>query len=120
MSLKGILRITKSDFTEPLNLGSTEMVSMNEMMQMISKFESKNLKIKHIPGPQGVRGRNSDSTLILEKLGWEPTVTLNDGLHFTYDWIKDQINREAQEHGFDFKTYATSQIVTTAAPKALG
>lgn len=78
--VEGILRITKSDFKEPLNLGSTEMVSMNEMMAMVCGFSGKELPIKHIPGPEGVRGRNSENSLILEKLGWEPSVTLKDGL----------------------------------------
>lgn len=78
--VEGILRITKSDYREPLNLGSTEMVSMNDMMQIVMDIENKGHKIKHIPGPEGVRGRNSDNKLILEKLGWEPTVTLRDGL----------------------------------------
>lgn len=78
--VEGILRITKSDFTEPLNLGSSEMVSMNEMMEMVLGFDGKKTPIKHIPGPEGVRGRNSDNELILEKLGWEPTIKLRDGL----------------------------------------
>jgi NAD dependent epimerase/dehydratase family len=78
--VEGILRITKSDFKEPLNLGSTEMVSMNEMMAMVMGFRNRRLGTKHIPGPEGVRGRNSDNALILEKLGWEPTVTLKAGL----------------------------------------
>jgi nucleoside-diphosphate-sugar epimerase len=64
--------MTKSDFSEPLNLGSDEMVSMNEMADMILGFSDKKLPIKHIPGPEGVRGRNSDNTLIKEKLGWAP------------------------------------------------
>ena len=78
--VEGILRITKSDFREPLNLGSTEMVSMNDMMGMVKSIEAKDLPIKHIPGPEGVRGRNSDNKLILDKLGWEPTVLLENGL----------------------------------------
>jgi GDP-D-mannose 3',5'-epimerase len=78
--VEGILRITKSDVREPLNLGSTQMVSMNEMMQIVKNIGGKDLPIKHIPGPEGVRGRNSDNKLILEKLGWEPTVSLEDGL----------------------------------------
>ena len=69
--VEGVLRITKSDFREPLNLGSTEMVSMNEMMETICTFDGRDLPIKHIPGPEGVRGRNSDNELILEKLGWQ-------------------------------------------------
>ena len=64
---------------------------MNEMMEMIEKFDTKELPIRHIPGPEGVRGRNSDNSLILEKLGWEPTIRLNDGLKLTYEWIKKQL-----------------------------
>lgn len=71
-----ILRLTKSDFREPVNIGSDEMVSMNEMAEMVLSFENKTLPIHHIPGPEGVRGRNSDNTLIKEKLGWAPTMKL--------------------------------------------
>lgn len=77
---------------QPLNLGSTEMVSMNEMMEIASGFKGeKALPIKHIPGPEGVRGRNSENSLILSQLGWEPTVKLADGLKLTYDWINVQV-----------------------------
>lgn len=69
-------RLTKSDFREPVNIGSDEMVSMNEMAEIVSNFEDKKLPIHHIPGPEGVRGRNSDNTLIKEKLGWAPTMKL--------------------------------------------
>lgn len=69
-------RLTKSDFQEPLNIGSDEMVSMNEMAEIVLSFDGKNLPIHHIPGPEGVRGRNSDNTLIKEKLGWSPTMRL--------------------------------------------
>lgn len=68
--------MTKSDFKEPVNIGSDEMVSMNEMAEIVLGFENKNLPIHHIPGPEGVRGRNSDNTLIKEKLGWAPTMKL--------------------------------------------
>ncbi len=64
---------------------------MNEMMETIETFDSKKLPIRHIPGPEGVRGRNSDNALILEKLGWEPTIRLADGLNLTYFWIKSQL-----------------------------
>lgn len=86
--VEGILRITKSDFTGPLNLGSDEMVSMNGMMEMVLGFNGKSTPIRHIPGPEGVRGRNSDNQLIREQLGWAPSITLRDGLRITYDWIK--------------------------------
>lgn len=77
---------------QPLNLGSTEMVSMNEMMEIASGFKGESaLPIKHIPGPEGVRGRNSENSLILSQLGWEPTVKLADGLKLTYEWIKVQV-----------------------------
>ena len=92
--VEGILRITKSDFREPLNLGTTEQVSMNEMMTLVMGFEEKKMTMKHIPGPEGVRGRNSENSLILEKLGWQPTVKLADGLRITYFWIKDQLTKE--------------------------
>lgn len=69
-------RLTKSDFREPVNIGSDEMVSMNEMAEIVLSFENKKLPIQHIPGPEGVRGRNSDNTLIKEKLDWAPTMRL--------------------------------------------
>lgn len=73
---------------------------MNEMMEMIEEFDKKELPIRHIPGPEGVRGRNSDNALILEKLGWEPTIRLNDGLKLTYEWIKRQL-AEARHFCFE-------------------
>lgn len=73
-------RLTKSDFREPVNIGSDEMVSMNEMAEIVLSFDNKNLPIHHIPGPEGVRGRNSDNTLIKEKLGWAPTMKLKVNL----------------------------------------
>ncbi|KAK2413771.1 GDP-mannose 3,5-epimerase [Trifolium repens] len=74
--VEGVLRLTKSDFREPVNIGSDEMVSMNEMAEIVLSFENKSIPIQHIPGPEGVRGRNSDNTLIKEKLGWAPTMKL--------------------------------------------
>eukprot|EP00242_Pyramimonas_sp_CCMP2087_P000107 CAMPEP_0198196906 /NCGR_PEP_ID=MMETSP1445-20131203/426_1 /TAXON_ID=36898 /ORGANISM="Pyramimonas sp., Strain CCMP2087" /LENGTH=373 /DNA_ID=CAMNT_0043865971 /DNA_START=68 /DNA_END=1189 /DNA_ORIENTATION=- len=114
--VEGILRLTKSDMSEPVNLGSDEMVSMNEMAAMVLAYEGKELPIKHIPGPEGVRGRNSDNVLIKEKLGWAPSVKLDEGLKITYFWIKDQL---AKESG-DASAYATSTICAMGAPKELG
>lgn len=71
-----MFRLTKSDFREPVNIGSDEMVSMNEMAEIVLSFENKTIPVHHIPGPEGVRGRNSDNTLIKEKLGWAPTMKL--------------------------------------------
>jgi len=119
--VEGILRITKSDYREPLNLGSTEMVSMNDMMKTIMTFETKDLPIRHIPGPEGVRGRNSDNVLILEKLGWQPTIRLEDGLRRTYFWIKQQLDAEVAERGEEaLAQYQSSMICKTSAPTELG
>merc|ERR1712054_329068 len=112
----GILRLTKSDFSEPLNLGSDEMVSMNEMADVVLSYDNKKLPIKHIPGPEGVRGRNSDNVLIKEKLGWAPSIKLVDGLRVTYQWIKEQVEKE----GGDSSKFSSSEIVATSAPKELG
>ncbi|CAG9465802.1 unnamed protein product [Pedinophyceae sp. YPF-701] len=119
--VEGVLRLMASDFREPVNLGSSEQVSMNQMMELAMSFDKKELPIKHIPGPEGVRGRNSDNKLVLEKLGWEPTITLADGLRLTYGWIKKQIEKEMSEKGItDMSSYAHSLIVQPTAPKALG
>ena len=75
-SLFSWCRLTKSDFREPVNIGSDEGVSMNQMAEYVMDIAGKNLPIKHIPGPEGVRGRNSNNTLIKEKLGWAPSMKL--------------------------------------------
>jgi GDP-D-mannose 3', 5'-epimerase len=93
--VEGVLRIMMSETaTKPLNLGTEQMVSMNAFAQIAMMFEGKTLSIKHIPGPQGVRGRNSDNKLIREQLGWEPLTSIQDGLRETYFWIKGQIEKE--------------------------
>ncbi|CAM6097523.1 unnamed protein product [Calypogeia fissa] len=117
--VEGVLRLTKSDYSEPVNLGSDEMVSMNEMAEIVLSFEGKKLPIKHIPGPEGVRGRNSDNTLIKEKLGWAPSMKLKDGLRITYYWIKEQVEKEKAK-GTSLDAYASSKIVGTQAPVSLG
>ncbi|KAL3758983.1 hypothetical protein ACHAWU_003054 [Discostella pseudostelligera] len=96
--VEGVLRLTFSDCDVPINLGSTEMVDMNEFAAMALSYENKgHLPIKHIDGPMGVRGRNSNNVLILEKLQWEPTMKIIDGLRKTYFWIKGEIEREVSE-----------------------
>lgn len=95
--LEGIYRLFNSDFNKPLNLGSDRMVSINELAEIIANVAEKNITLKHIDGPQGVRGRNSDNTLLRQVLGWEPSVSLEEGLKITYDWISEQIQHEAQK-----------------------
>ena len=84
--------LMKSNFSEPINIGSEEMVSINELAQLICEIANKNLKIKHIDGPLGVRGRNSDNTLIKQKLDFSYKTTLKEGLEKTYSWIAEQVS----------------------------
>ena len=89
--VEGSLRLMHSDWEGPVNIGSEEMVTINQLAEIIMEIAGKNLKLNHISGPLGVRGRNSDNRLILEKLDWEPTQSLKDGLKPTYAWIQNQI-----------------------------
>jgi nucleoside-diphosphate-sugar epimerase len=91
--LEGVRRLMDSDFIGPVNIGSEEMVTINGLAEMIIKKSGKRLKIINIPGPQGVRGRNSDNRLIRDKLGWAPSIHLEKGLKLTYAWIKEQIEK---------------------------
>jgi len=91
--LEGISRLMDSDFIGPVNIGSEEMVTVNGLVEMVMKIAGKQLKIKHIDGPLGVRGRNSDNRLIFEKLGWKPSKNLIDGLKTTYQWIAKEVSK---------------------------
>ena len=78
----------------PVNIGSNEMVSINELANLAMDIAGKSQSIKHIPGPLGVRGRNSDNVLIKEKLGWAPNWSLRQGMELTYKWIAEQVNKK--------------------------
>mmetsp|Transcript_5955 Transcript_5955/g.20280 ORF Transcript_5955/g.20280 Transcript_5955/m.20280 type:complete len:359 (+) Transcript_5955:65-1141(+) len=116
-AVEGIIRLMVSDYHKPLNIGSDEMVTMNQMAELVLSFDGKKIPINHIPGPEGVRGRNSDNTLIKQVLGWAPSITLADGLHRTYNWIKGEIEREAAE-GKALDEYASSKVVEQTMTKA--
>ena len=92
--VEGIRRLMESHFIGPVNIGSEEMVTLNRLAQMVMELAGKELRIRYIPGPLGVRGRNSDNRLILEKLGWEPKFGLQRGLDRTYNWILAQVERQ--------------------------
>lgn len=92
--LEGVTRLTRSNWTGPVNIGSEEMVTINELAQMAMEIAGKQLTIRHIDGPLGVRGRNSDNRLIRQKLGWEPTQPLRVGLEKTYAWIEEQVKAQ--------------------------
>jgi GDP-D-mannose 3', 5'-epimerase len=89
--VEGILRLTRSDFSGPVNIGSEEMISINDFAKMIVGLSGKNITLKNIPGPVGVRGRNSDNLLIQQKLGWAPSQPLVEGVTKTFNWIKEQV-----------------------------
>jgi nucleoside-diphosphate-sugar epimerase len=89
--VNGTLRLMRSDFTGPVNIGSDEMVTINQLAKMIMLIAGKRLEVRHIPGPLGVRGRNSDNRLIRSKLGWAPSQPLAAGLEKTYAWIERQV-----------------------------
>ena len=89
--LEGIRRLMESDFEGPVNIGSDQMISINDLTKLVIELADKRAGIKNIPGPQGVRGRTSDNTLIKEKLGWAPSQPLSIGLEKTYKWIQSQM-----------------------------
>ena len=89
--LEGLRRLMESHFSGPVNIGSEEMVSINRLAEMVMEIAGKRLSIRHIPGPLGVRGRNSDNALIEQQLGWRPRRPLREGLETTYAWISQQV-----------------------------
>lgn len=92
--LEGIYRLMRSDYPYPLNLGSDRMVSINQLAEMIATIAGIKISVKHIAGPQGVRGRNSDNTRLRQVLGWEPRTSLEEGLQRTYAWIEPQVAKK--------------------------
>jgi len=92
--VKGIHKLMQSDYHEPLNLGQDRMVSINQLADIIADIAGIRIVKKHVPGPQGVRGRNSDNTRLRQVLGWEPEVALEEGLAQTYAWIEDQVRMQ--------------------------
>ena len=97
-TIEGLFRIMESGFTEPINLGSSQLVTINGLVDIVEGIAGVKLERKHnLSAPQGVRGRNSDNTLILERLGWEPSISLEDGLEKTYHWIHEQMTSGARD-----------------------
>jgi nucleoside-diphosphate-sugar epimerase len=95
--VEGVRRLMESGFSGPVNIGSEEMISINGLIQMVMDIAGKTLTVKHIPGPTGVRGRNSDNHLIQEKLGWAPSSRLRCGMEKTYKWIAAQVHVKVAE-----------------------
>jgi GDP-D-mannose 3',5'-epimerase len=96
--IKGIQDIMYSSIIEPINLGSSEMVSINQLVEIVEEIADYNMERKYdLDAPKGVRGRNSENTLIRKYLGWEPSIPLRKGMKKTYDWIKDEMENEVKE-----------------------
>ena len=108
--LEGTLQLMRSDFTGPVNIGSDEMVTIDQLVDVVAGIAGKSIRKRHIDGPTGVRGRNSDNRLIREKLSWSPSTILVDGLRPTYAWISGQLMRNARSDGEVLR-------VSVAAPK---
>jgi GDP-D-mannose 3', 5'-epimerase len=92
--LEGTTRLLRSNFVGPVNIGSEEMASINQLVDMIADIAGKRILKQHVNGPQGVRGRNSDNRLIAERLAWAPSLPLRTGLEKTYAWIEEQVGRD--------------------------
>jgi len=94
--LRGIEMLTNSDYDKPLNIGSDRLVTIDDLAKIVIKISGKKLTIKHdLSKPQGVRGRNADLTLIKRVLGWEPKISLEEGLRRTYRWILSQVSSDS-------------------------
>lgn len=93
--VEGTLRLTRSEFEGPVNIGSDEMVTINHLVDLVADIAGKDIRKQHVSGPLGVRGRNSDNRLIEERLGWKPSQPLTAGLEETYAWIEAQTRRNA-------------------------
>lgn len=94
--VEGVRRLMESEFTGPVNIGSEEMVSINQLAETVMQVAGKRLAIRHVAGPLGVRGRNSDNRLIAERLSWKPGRSLREGLASTYTWIERQVHANAE------------------------
>jgi len=97
--VEGIFRLMESDFTEPLNLGQDRMVTINQLADIVAEAAGVEIVKKHVEGPQGVRGRNSDNTLLRDTLDWEPKISLEEGLRETYAWIEAQVRAKLAGEG---------------------
>jgi nucleoside-diphosphate-sugar epimerase/ADP-ribose pyrophosphatase YjhB (NUDIX family) len=111
---EAIIRIMNSSYEQPINIGSNEMISMNDFAKMVLQISGKNLPLKHIKGPEGVRGRNSDNTKIKEVLNWSPSISLREGIIKTFNWINEQVEKE-ENSGINTAEYKTSAVVKTEA-----
>jgi nucleoside-diphosphate-sugar epimerase len=96
--VQGTIKIMQSDVHEPLNLGSSELVSINQLVSIVEDIAGVSLDRRYnLDAPRGVRGRNSDNTMIQDRLGWQPSISLRSGLEKTYEWVFKQVEKKKQE-----------------------
>ncbi|MFQ5616096.1 MAG: NAD-dependent epimerase/dehydratase family protein [Anaerolineales bacterium] len=114
----GIYKLMQSDFYAPINLGQDRMVTINQLANIVAGVADVEIVIKHVPGPQGVRGRNSNNTLLRQVLSWEPEISLEEGFSHTYAWIEEQVRARLEASDESVETLARSKIYT--APKKVG
>jgi GDP-D-mannose 3', 5'-epimerase len=93
--VEGNARLVRSDFPGFINIGSAEMLTINQLVDLVVEIAGKRIRKRHIPRPHGVRGRNSDNRLARQKLHWEPTQSLRTGLELTYKWVEQQVSRNS-------------------------
>lgn len=112
--VKGIVLLMRSDFAEPLNLGQDRIVTINQLVDVVADIAGIRIVRKHVPGPQGVRGRNSDNSRLREVLGWAPEISLEEGLARTYAWIEAQVRAQCVGGGAEVVRHATSNVSADA------
>jgi GDP-D-mannose 3', 5'-epimerase len=111
--VEGIYRLMRSEFHEPLNLGQDRLISINELADLVSGIAEVEIRKQHIDGPQGVRGRNSDNSKLREVLGWEPSVSLEEGLRRTYEWIEAEV-ASALSDGINAELLASGKLAKSS------
>ena len=109
--VSGIYKLMQSDYPEPLNLGQDRMVTINQLADMVAEVAGIPITKKHVEGPMGVRGRNSDNTRLRQVLGWEPEISLEEGLARTYSWIEKQVQAKLDASG--------TQVLSTSSSVAV-
>ncbi len=110
----GLRRLMRSDWSQPLNLGSDRTVTINELVRIVADIAGVEIAVKHVEGPMGVRGRNSDNSRLRQVLGWEPQISLEDGLARTYEWIEEQVRKSFAQEPADEAAAAPARVAVRA------
>ena len=108
--VEGIYRLMRSDHADPLNLGQDRLISINQLADMVAAAADVSITKRHVTGPQGVRGRNSDNTRLREVLGWEPQISLEEGIARTYEWIEGQIRARVATDAFRSESFGVATV----------